>query len=174
MRPSYRIAGIVFVLMVLGGCGTKQPEDDVATAGQGGNRATLAAGDSAEQTRRWADCMRSAGVPMAQNADGQPVVDKDSTRIEKIDAAYAACRSLVPVVDETVRPPTAEELDRLRRHAACVREHGLTDYPDPDPVTGAANADDVLAQRPKSDLQVMSALEACRSTLSSTPGIAGG
>lgn len=33
--------------------------------------------------------------------------------------------------------PTADQLRRLRRLAACVRTHGVPDFPDPDPRTGS-------------------------------------
>jgi hypothetical protein len=36
-----------------------------------------------------------------------------------------------PTVEEVPRPPTAEDLDKLREFAKCMRENGVPDWPDP-------------------------------------------
>jgi hypothetical protein len=172
MGSGKHAIALASVLLLMAGCGSRAASGDVASANHSSTAPTV---DAAEQSRRWAECMRGAGIVLAQDADGGPVVDKDKNAIEKLNAAYETCRALAPVVDSTGKPPTAQELDKLRQHAACVRQHGVAEYPDPDPVTGGAAAAEVLSKRDKYDPQVKAALQACQALLGgSDKGVAGG
>ena len=90
--------------------------------------------DDIDQLRAYAKCMREHGVDMPD-----PVVDQDggmSMSIEDggggkatIDKADKECRHLMPNGGE---PPevSAEDLDRMRKEAQCLRDHGV-DAKDP-------------------------------------------
>ncbi len=172
--PLWRTSALVTVaLLAVAGCGATPTGEEVASAEHGVTATPTI--DPGQQAEKWAECMRTAGVTMVRNDEGQLVPDKDRDSFATIEAGYAACRSLAPVVASTEDPPTADQLDRLRRHAACMREHGLSDYPDPDPVTGGANAEAVLTKRDKYDPQLRAALDACQKLLgNSSPGVQGG
>lgn len=171
----------VAALALLGGCSSGQ-RPQVATAQSGGSTAAASTLDPAEQADRWASCMREHGVTMAQTSGGAPVlddaglprVDKEKTSTAVVTKASDACRALLPVVAPASTPLTADELDRLRRYAVCMRQHGIPEYPDPDPVTGSANATDALKNRDKYDPAVIAAMQACQPLLDNDSGTVGG
>lgn len=85
-----------------------------------------------DRMREFAKCMREHGVDMKDpSADGGVVVEARPGDEEKMKAADEACRHLLP---NGGKPPelSAEDLDKLREQAKCLREHGLN-VPDPDP-----------------------------------------
>lgn len=163
-------------LLTAGGCGSEPDSRDVASAKGNG---TSAAGniDKTERERRWMECMNAAGATVYRTDEGQFSVDKDKTPGDKAQAAEEKCRSLYPAAIATTAPPlTAQALERLRKHAACMREHGIPEYPDPDPVSGEENASAVISKRGKTDPQLRAALEACENLpggTSTEPGVPG-
>jgi hypothetical protein len=163
---SPSLAALVAVIIIASGCGADEGPE-VATA----NGTAPTAGD---QANRWAACMQAEGIAMIPNIEGQLVIDKSKTTVEKVAQAAERCRAHAPVADATQQPPTAAELDRLRRYATCMREHGITEYPDPDPVTGRAGADAVLSKRDKYDRDLVAAMQACQSVLGTGTGTVGG
>jgi hypothetical protein len=87
--------------------------------------------------REFAKCMREHGVDMPDpkpGPDGKGMsigIQGDGADRSKIDAAQNACKHLMPNGGE-MKPPSAEELDKMRKDAKCMRDHGV-DMPDPDP-----------------------------------------
>jgi hypothetical protein len=51
---------------------------------------------------------------------------------EKTTAALEACRAYMPNGGELTKPDP-QRLEQARKFAQCMREHGITDFPDPDP-----------------------------------------
>jgi hypothetical protein len=88
-----------------------------------------------DKMRDFAKCMREHGVDMPDpkpDGGGMAVtLGGDGTDRTKLDAAQNACKHLMPNGGE-MKPPSAEELDKMRRDAKCMRDHGI-DMPDPDP-----------------------------------------
>jgi hypothetical protein len=81
--------------------------------------------------------MREHGVdmpdpkPAGDGSGGMAItLGGDGADRTKIDAAQNACKHLMPNGGE-MKPPSAEELDKMRQQAKCMREHGI-DMPDPD------------------------------------------
>jgi hypothetical protein len=81
-------------------------------------------------------CLRANGVPNfpdpTVNAQGEVQLGGPNTRVPQ--SAETACRSifnrLPPGSGE--KPLTAAELAQLKKLAQCFRQHGVTDWPDPD------------------------------------------
>jgi hypothetical protein len=142
MRTRIAVAALGTALL-LGGCGA-QPDAGSKVASistpptAGGPTAADNSGKSDEDKMRdFAKCMREHGVDMP---DPKPAGDGKGMSIAiqgegadrgKIDAAQNACKHLMPNGGE-MKPPSAEELDKMRKQAKCMREHGV-DMPDPDP-----------------------------------------
>ena len=142
MRTRIAVAAIGAALL-LGGCGAKTDDGakvaSISTpSNTGGPTAAGNSGKSDEDKMRdFAKCMREHGVDMP---DPKPAGDGKGMSIAiqgegadrgKIDAAQNACKHLMPNGGE-MKPPSAEELDKMRKQARCMREHGV-DMPDPDP-----------------------------------------
>jgi hypothetical protein len=135
----------------MAGCaGDSGGGEDVATAGgtPTGSAAadTEQSGDTAEQMRRFAACMRENGIDMPDpevdgegrvlmrgpggGAEGGPPADR-----EKFEAAQQACKQYLPNGGE---PPkmSAEDIEKARQFAKCMRENGVPNFPDPQPEGG--------------------------------------
>ncbi|MDS0133367.1 MULTISPECIES: hypothetical protein [unclassified Amycolatopsis] len=142
MRTRIVVAALGTALL-LGGCGAK-PDDGSKVASistppkTGGPTAADNSGKSDEDKMRdFAKCMREHGIDMpdpkpAGEGGGMAItLGGDGVDSSKLEAAQKACKHLMPNGGE-MKPPSAEELDKMRKDAKCMREHGI-DMPDPDP-----------------------------------------
>lgn len=158
-RCAYAVAALTTAVL-LGGCGPAQPEPGVASVG--GATASTAPADRDAQIRTYRNCLTENGVKLLDTptAEGLPQVDKQSTDVKVLGDAQEKCRDHVPSGGDATRAPAAD-IETSRRYAACLREHGVSDYPDPDPVTGDTGVSDELGARLKTDPDMVTATEAC-------------
>ncbi|WP_103336684.1 hypothetical protein [Amycolatopsis sp. CA-126428] len=142
MRTRMAVAAIGAALL-LGGCGAKADDGSkvasISTPPKSGGPAAADNSGKSDQDkmRDFAKCMREHGVDMP---DPKPAGDGGGMAITlggkdgdtaKLDGAQNACKHLMPNGGE-MKPPSAEELDKMRKDAKCMRDHGV-DMPDPDP-----------------------------------------
>jgi hypothetical protein len=143
-RPVGAVA-LLAALVALGGCtadaGPRLPSADAVAS-----RSTPAvepADDVVERERQFVACMRGRGVEMIDPVPGDR--SGRSALLHEIDvngqgddpafqAALDACASFLPPVEAPVPDEAAHA--RLREFAACMRDNGLDDFPDPEPGTG--------------------------------------
>lgn len=132
-----RIAAILGVALPLAvavaGCGKIGRGDaPVITTRTGAPAASGSAGPSALQT--FAECLRQHGMPWFPDAVApgreQDIALPSGVTREAFEAAQLAC---LPSGSSLVTSPTpnAEDVARLRRMTACMRENGVPGYPDP-------------------------------------------
>ncbi|GAA0966568.1 hypothetical protein GCM10009555_008780 [Acrocarpospora macrocephala] len=85
--------------------------------------------------RELARCVRANGAPNFPDptVDAQGEIKMESS-VKVPASAETACKSIMNRLPAQggQKPPTAAELDQLRKLAQCFREHGVTDWPDPD------------------------------------------
>ncbi|MGW3963065.1 hypothetical protein ACWED2_24825 [Amycolatopsis sp. NPDC005003] len=158
MRIRTAVAAIGAALL-LAGCGAKADDGSkvasISTPSKtGGPTAADNSGKSDEdKIREFTKCMREHGVDMP---DPKPAGDGNGVAIgiqgegadkDKIDAAQNACKHLMPNGGE-MKPPSAEELDKMRKDAKCMRDHGI-DMPDPDPAGKGATRIGGMGDDPK-------------------------
>ncbi|WP_084266005.1 hypothetical protein [Actinomadura macra] len=134
-RQTLAVLALVPMLALgLLGCG-----DDGGKAGASG---TAKAASDQEKLRKFAQCMRANGVDMEDpSADGkitakmsaQPGSGKGAPgqTPRRLEEAQKKCRHLMP---NGGRPPKAkpEEIAQQRAHSKCMRDNGVTQFPDPD------------------------------------------
>lgn len=141
----------------------------VAGCGGGSSKSGSASGggnsDSTKQVQ-YAQCMRKNGVPSFPDpVNGQfnlqvtPGGSLDPTT-PQWKAAQQACKSLEPPGLQSGSAQNNQQQSQALKFAACMREHGVPDFPDPQSqgggiVIGGGNVD------PNSP-QFQSALTACR------------
>ncbi|GAA3554927.1 hypothetical protein GCM10022222_43190 [Amycolatopsis ultiminotia] len=100
------------------------------TAGGSGGTDT----DRGEQMRQFAKCMREHGIDMPDpkgDGSGATIALPGGASDDKLTKAQDACKSLLPNGGQP-KPLSPQELDKARKEAKCMREHGV-DMPDPDP-----------------------------------------
>jgi hypothetical protein len=137
IRPGHprRAAAIAAVLagvaLLAAACGGGSAPAATTSAGQAGSTTT---GNSDEMP--YTDCMRAHGVPSFPdpNAQGKPFTAQNLQQADiqpdspQFQAASTACAHLLV-------PPSpaqlAQQTSELVRYAACMRAHGVPDFPDP-------------------------------------------
>ncbi|WP_433379786.1 hypothetical protein ACQPZX_14095 [Actinoplanes sp. CA-142083] len=167
---KYAIAAAVLPLVLVwaAACGEPARHKNVASAGSGATPSPTATLSFLDQGLRYARCMRENGLPDYPDpevtGDNVRIVGVDKTKVDTtvLAGAQQACRALRPVL---TGPDGAQKAAAARYESQCMREHGLADYPDPDP-DGHAEVPDAVRQNPLFD----AARAACRDlTRSFTP-----
>jgi hypothetical protein len=175
--PSMSVVLVVGAI-VLSSCST--PAAGLPTAGgpgPGGSPAGSAApsgsnvpsGVSTDPAVAWpafAACLRAHGLNVADpvlNDQGEaqftPGLDLKTLVAPAIEQA---CSPLIAGVTGTKAGAKSYDFDSLVAHAACLRQHGMPNYPDPDP---NATVQQLAPGFSKADPVVNAALVACQSLL---------
>ncbi|WP_203788049.1 hypothetical protein [Paractinoplanes rishiriensis] len=84
---------------------------------------------------KFSQCMRDQGLTWFPDpqADGRMSVSApEGVTKETMDAAHEACKQFMPDGGEA-RQPSAEELEKVRQMAKCMRANGVPNFPDPSP-----------------------------------------
>jgi hypothetical protein len=99
------------------------------------NSSTKSASNSSSQLLTFSVCMRSRGVPSFPDPNGQGIhigpgsgIDPSSPAFK---AARSACGKLLPGGGPGNQRPTAQQIDMFRQISECMRQHGVTGFPDP-------------------------------------------
>jgi hypothetical protein len=167
------LAAFAAVALLLGGCQGDDPEPGVASVGGTPSAATPADRDA--QISRYRGCLTEHGVKLLDTptAEGLPQVDKEHTDPKVLGDAQEQCRQFVPSGGDATRP-SSQDLEASRKYAACIRQHGVPDYPDPDPVSGEPGISDELGARLKADPAMATATRACAEFQPGGKGTVGG
>ncbi|SDX03272.1 hypothetical protein SAMN05421504_102100 [Amycolatopsis xylanica] len=142
LRYAFVLAGVLALSACGGGDdgGNKVASINGPKSSESAPPGAVNAGSDEEKQRAFAKCMREHGIPME---DPKPVGDGGAMsqaipftpgQEDKLNAADAACKHLQPNGGE-MKPPSPEEMDKMRKQAKCMREHGV-DWPDPDAENG--------------------------------------
>jgi hypothetical protein len=154
LQRASLLAGLVVALvsLVAAGCGGGSDPPSVASLG-GSHTTTTSGGDDSggstssggggfglamksQDGREFSQCMRSHGVPNFPdpNARGDLTIGPSSginPGSAKFQAALRACQKVLPNGGQ----PTPQQLAKARQGAlafsACMRSHGVPDFPDP-------------------------------------------
>ncbi|HEY2541679.1 MAG TPA: hypothetical protein VGH92_01380 [Gaiellaceae bacterium] len=133
---------------------------------------------SAADGAKFAACVRKNGVPNFPDPNGQGVIQFGSSLgidpgSPKVRTAITTCRKLLPNGGQ----PTPQQLAKMKQQAlafsACMRTHGVKDFPDPNFSGGGAHIA-IQAGTGSSDLNPNSptfqkAQQACQSLLPGRP-----
>jgi hypothetical protein len=124
-RRLLPLAALALVALISAGCGSNAPSD--TGTGTGGNK------NASDQDKavKFSECIRGHGVPHFPdpNAKGEYVFGIDVTpAVWK--KAVDACKDLEPPGALSGKRSPKQQSDALR-FAACVRENGVKDFPDP-------------------------------------------
>jgi hypothetical protein len=136
MRLKLGVA-CVLVLLAAAGCGKPSSHPHVATAGgtaRPAGTATPGAQNEQEQALRFARCMRENGVPNFPDPKfengGISIDTGEGANPAAVQAATDKCKQYLPNggVPHQIPP---QDLEKLRKFAQCMREHGVPKFPDP-------------------------------------------
>lgn len=143
ISPAARATlGAAALVLALAGCGGNEQEPAVASAG--GTPAAVASGNAVNEyvdgARKYVACLRAEGVEVTDpdakgkfEYSGDPKVFK---RDPKFRTAQVKCADLLPPMPDGLEEKpalTPEEVEAKGRYARCMRENGVSDFPDPGP-----------------------------------------
>ncbi|MFG2040759.1 hypothetical protein [Dactylosporangium sp. NPDC048998] len=185
MRTRTGLGLVLALLLALpaAGCARNAGADDgVATAGGAKPDASASGGnaprdpkDDQEQFLRFAQCMRDHGIPMDDpdfEGGGVRIAIPDGTDRSKVEAAQEQCKQYMPNGGQPQRV-SAEDQEKMRQFSECMREHGITNFPDPSEEGGLMIDGDKLGIDPQSQ-QFKDAQKGCEQYQPKPPGGAGG
>jgi hypothetical protein len=108
-----------------------------ANSGSGPHLSLVMSAGTAANARKFAACMRKHGVPNFPDGNGQGVIDiGPSSGIDPksptFGAAQQTCSKLLPNGGQPSPAQTAAAKRQALAFSACMRRHGVHDFPDPD------------------------------------------
>lgn len=176
------VAALAGVAVLAAACGGGPPIAGVAhlgstttTTGVSGSGSTGAGKNGG--LLAYSQCMRSHGLPDFPDPNSQGVIEGKSSSASggnasdlnpnspTYQAAQKACQKYASA--GTTPADQAQQLAQALKYAACMRSHGVTDFPDPTVVNGQIEfSGSGIGRSP--DYQ--SANTACQSLLSGTSG----
>jgi len=130
--------------VLLAACGGAAPTSvahlgsTTTAAANGASNSQPSSGNASARLQKFVSCMRRHGVPnfpelvMTPNGGAVPVgpvaVDKNSPTVQ---AARKDCQNLVPAGTAPTPTITPKDEDDYIKAAACMRGHGVANFPDP-------------------------------------------
>ena len=127
-RKLWPLAALALVALIGAGCGGSSSGDGNTTPA------------NQEKAVKFAQCMRENGISEFPDPDasGDFTIDAIANggsvdpSTPAFDQAISACKDLEPA-GFTGQPRSADQQDAGLRFAQCIRENGVTDFPDPGP-----------------------------------------
>lgn len=141
MQRRFDLAVVIAtVALAVVGCGGTDNGIPTANGGTATPKptASLSNEQKQEQTRKFAQCMRDHGLQVVDPEAGpdSPVTGgPGGAADEKTKAALQACRQYMPN-GGAMPKPDPQRLEQTRKLSQCMREHGVPNFPDPDPDGG--------------------------------------
>jgi hypothetical protein len=139
------LTGVIGISLLGSACGGGSPSGKVAQVGTtgstNGSGSSNASGPGSPSDRRGAlvafsACMRKHGVPNFPDpkAVGHGyglTIDDSMANSPQFKDAQQVCKKLLPNGGTPTPQEQAKQLQEALKYAACMRAHGMPDYPDP-------------------------------------------
>jgi hypothetical protein len=131
---------LLALALALAGCAADAGGPEVASAsGAGGDGGKPSASadptlDRDERNLRFARCMRENGVDMPDPEPGKGIMIRANGDRATMEKAQEACKRYAPTGGDG--PGAAQNSERMRKLARCMRDNGVPEFPDPQPDGG--------------------------------------
>jgi hypothetical protein len=166
-------AALAASALALAGCGGSSVNSTTKSAppapASGGSSAAAGTG----RLQQFSACMRAHGEPQFPDPSAQgtfPLPAGMSTSSPQFQAAQQACKSLAPPGPVNGQPLSQTELRKALKFVACMRSHGVPQFPDPN-AQGKFQGGGSL---PVNSPQFFSAFKTCRPLLPPGSGFGAG
>jgi hypothetical protein len=133
-RPTWpRRARVAAVITVTAAAALLAAACSGSPSSTGPSGSPNAGGSANSQALAYTQCMRAHGVPDFPDPTSNGQIPKQEIRqlevgASRLQAAGSACQNLLPAGQA---PLTAQEQRDYLKAAACMRSHGITNFPDP-------------------------------------------
>lgn len=137
LMSALPLVGTALAVACLAGCAGGQGSG-VATAGGAGATTTTQIGsppasNTQDRLRQYAQCLRQHGVPAPDPDQGKSVQITDPNQ-PQVKAAAQACQQYAVGGDNSAK--RSASIAQERTFSVCMRQHGVANFPDPDPTDG--------------------------------------
>jgi hypothetical protein len=182
VRPGLQglaLAGVVTLSLLAAGCGGSSGASGAKVAQVDSTTTTTTGSELSGRSKRdalvaFAACMRKHGVPKFPDPEAvgsglrlsigsESGVDSNAPQFKR---AQRICQKLLPNEGKQTPQEQAKQLQQALDYAACMREHGVPNFPDPKAAGGGGIEFGALRNTP----QLQSAQRACRKLLPGAPG----
>jgi hypothetical protein len=134
----FAITGALAACVLLAACGSSGSPSN-PTANEQSTKEASQEHEAETKTAAFARCMREHGIkvetPQGGNGRGAVVIGGPGANPESptFQNAQAKCRKLLPDVGlpDSGPPASAQTLDKLVKISRCMRQHGISEFPDP-------------------------------------------
>jgi len=145
-RPRLRGAAVMTAGILAVGVGVVACGSDPSTPGRATGSPASAASPSADGSTQatgllaYSSCVRSHGVPNFPDPDSSGGIPKETGQqlgvsLPQLQAAQSACQHLIPpgesLSGQPIQTITAQQQQYYLKAAACMRSHGITNFPEP-------------------------------------------
>jgi hypothetical protein len=131
------VVAIAAASLLAAGCGSSSSSSSTSLSSAGAPSQTQIQQDN-QDVIRFADCMRSHGVPNFPDPTSDPhafkdALDPSTERAPAFASAMTACHHLLPGggTHSQPTPPSPAQTAALLAFARCLRGHGFPRFPDP-------------------------------------------
>jgi len=128
-RARLLTAAAVLSAILVAGCGGS------STSPTGGASTPASAASAVESGVAFSRCIRSHGVPNFPDpkVSGHTVRMGSASTLQSpaFQSAVHSCQRLLPKGPPGPEPPSAQAQARLLNESACMRNHGISGFPDP-------------------------------------------
>jgi len=165
-RPLAALA-LTAVVALISACGSSAPAGTGSGGSGGGGNNTVA---TAQKGVKFAECMRRNGVSKFPDpgAPGKLTIDQIAngssldTSSPTFTQALRACKSLEPAGFEGGTRSTEQQSAALK-FAQCIRENGVSDFPDPAPGQPLVDTNRIPSAATSSGMSILNAaMQKCR------------
>jgi hypothetical protein len=132
------LVAIAAVSLVASGCGSSNSSTSSTAPGSGGPPSQAQIQQENQELIRFADCMRSHGVPSIPDPTSNPhafkeALDPSTEQSPAFGTAMTACQHLLPGggTHSQSTPASPAQTAALVAFARCMRGHGFPRFPDP-------------------------------------------
>ncbi len=169
LRPPVALA-LIAVAVLISACGSTAPASTATGSGGGGGGGNITTNH--EKAVKFAECMRNNGVSAFPDppASGSLTIDGivNGSSLDPNSAAFtqaiSACRELEPP-GFTGQKATPQQTDARLKFAQCMRDNGVSDFPDPTPngpLIDTNRIPSLAGKDPRSDPALNTAMRKCR------------
>jgi predicted component of type VI protein secretion system len=138
-KTTAAAATLAAAVLLLTGCGSAEPANQVASGTAGQPQATAPSSAPASLSRdemaiKFTQCLREQGLDVPDPEPGKgPMLKFDrgsGVTQEKVQQAMEACKEYNPQAEGS---PNPQQEENGRKFAECMRNNGVEKFPDPKP-----------------------------------------
>jgi hypothetical protein len=137
-RTGFLGSALLSLVVIATACSGGSPGPSVAGGGSSSSPTPSASSDPSTAALAYSRCMRDHGVPDFPDPDAEGQVNdpqlEESSGV--VSQAEDACEDLAPEGEAADGGQQAAAAEKALAYSQCMRDHGISGFPDPEPDPG--------------------------------------